>query len=90
MTLSGQIRKVAERDQMAGATAIPACRLGAGFREVGVEHGSTSVSDLAAMVGEHECVDIRGESQNRSGQRYLLVRAARCAYPLRPGHPWVR
>ena len=44
---------------MAGATAIPACRLGAGFREVGVEHGSTSVSDLAAMVGEHECVDIR-------------------------------
>ena len=31
-----------------------------------------------------------GESQDRSGQRYLLVRAARCAYLLRPAHPWVR
>jgi hypothetical protein len=45
--------------QLSGARSSRPAGGEPGIGEVGVEHGLTSVSDLAAIVGDHECADVR-------------------------------
>jgi hypothetical protein len=68
---------------------ISACGREPGIEEVGVEHGLTSVSDLAAIAGEHECADVRlALMREADGWRVWHGEVTLGAIGAAPGRAW--